>query len=294
MERIALFGRTVKDEDFPIVQALIDELEGYPLTYALYHPWVEITKKDISLPQKYVSYQSAEELADFHPDCVITLGGDGTMLNAVQLIGSLETPIMGINLGRLGFLASIEKKLVRQAVQALMKGRYKISHRTMLSLESDQPIFGDHQFALNDFTLHKRDSSAMVTIHTYVNDVFLATYWADGIIIATPTGSTGYSLSCGGPVIFPDAENFIITPVAPHNLTVRPVVISDSCHLRFEIEGRASHFLATLDSRSQSITNERQLSIKKCPYNTRLIQLEDSSFQETLRNKLTWGKDSRN
>lgn len=294
MKRIAIYGRTIKPEDYPVVKALFEAFAFYPTSFAIYGPWADLTSAHLSLPQKYFRFQNATELESFDADCLITLGGDGTMLSSVQLVGSLQTPIMGINLGRLGFLASIEKKLVREAVQTLMENRFHISERTMLKLDSDQPIFGAAQFALNDFTLHKRDSSAMVTIHTYVNDEFLASYWADGIIVASPTGSTGYSLSCGGPIMFPDAKTFVITPVAPHNLTVRPLVISDSCVLRFEIEGRANHFLATLDSRSQSITNERRLSIRKCPFPARLIQLEDSSFQQTLRNKLGWGQDSRN
>ena len=228
-------------------------------------------------------------------DVVLALGGDGTVLSAVSLVNHLPIPVMGINLGRLGFLSSIEGKMGGYAIHELAKGRYHYDERTMIYLETESTdIFQDSRVALNDFTLHKRDNSSMINIHTYINGELLHSYWADGLIVATPTGSTGYSLSCGGPIIFPNANNLIITPVAPHNLTVRPIVISDSSVVSFEIEGRAESFLCTLDSRFETVTSEYKLSVRKADFKARLIQLYNYSFLRTLHEKLTWGKDSRN
>lgn len=228
-------------------------------------------------------------------DTVLALGGDGTVLGAISMVDELEIPVMGINLGRLGFLSSIEGKFGGYAIHELARGRYHFDERTMIRLETDShDIFQDSQVALNDFTLHKRDTSAMITIHTYINDELLNSYWADGLIVATPTGSTGYSLSCGGPIIFPNSGNLIITPVAPHNLNVRPIVISDTSKISFEIEGRAESFLCTLDSRFETVTSENKLTVRKADVKARLIQLYNYSFLRTLHDKLAWGRDSRN
>lgn len=230
-----------------------------------------------------------------HIDVVLALGGDGTVLGAVALVNQLQIPVLGINLGRLGFLSSIEGRLGGYAIHELAKGRYHYDERTMIYLETDSnDIFLDSRVALNDFTLHKRDTSSMINIHTYINGEHLHSYWADGLIVATPTGSTGYSLSCGGPILFPNANNLIITPVAPHNLTVRPIVISDTSVISFEIEGRAESFLCTLDSRFETVTSENKLSVRKADVKARLVQLYNYSFLRTLHEKLTWGKDSRN
>jgi NAD+ kinase len=228
-------------------------------------------------------------------DVVLALGGDGTVLGAIAMVNQLPIPVMGINLGRLGFLSSIEGRLGGYAIHELAKGRYHYDERTMIYLDTDSnDIFTDSRVALNDFTLHKRDTSSMINIHTFINGELLHSYWADGLIVATPTGSTGYSLSCGGPIIFPNAGNLIITPVAPHNLTVRPIVISDTSEISFEIEGRAESFLCTLDSRFEAVSSAHQLSVRKADVKTRFIQLPNYSFLRTLHDKLTWGKDSRN
>ena len=227
-------------------------------------------------------------------DAVICLGGDGTMLAAASEVRDSNIPLMGINLGRLGFLSSIEKRRIKEAITLLKKGHWAIDERNLLHLESNLPLFGEMPFALNDYTLLKRDTSSMITIHTYINGAYLNTYWADGVIVATPTGSTGYSLSCGGPIIFPRSGNFVITPVAPHNLNVRPVVISDNSVVSFEIEGRAESFLCTLDSRFEMITAAHQMAIRKCDFTIKLIELPDMDFLRTIRGKLMWGKDARN
>ena len=210
------------------------------------------------------------------------------------IIRDLEIPIVGINLGRLGFLAAVERKKIKSAMQKVAEGHYTIEERSMLCLESDPQVFGQVNFALNDFTIHKRDTSSMVSIHTYINGDYLNSYWADGLIVATPTGSTGYSLSCGGPIVFPNSGNMVITPVAPHNLNVRPLVISDSSVISFSIEGRAKNFLSTLDSRYETITTKHQLAVRKSDFSTKLIILNGRSFFNTIHEKLSWGADKRN
>ena len=208
-------------------------------------------------------------------DVVMAFGGDGTVLGAISLVNEYQVPVMGINLGRLGFLSSIEGKVAAFAVSELAKGRYHYDERSMLRLETTADIFKNSKVALNDFTLHKRDTSSMIIIHTYIDGELLNSFWADGLIIATPTGSTGYSLSCGGPIVFPNSGSLVITPVAPHNLSVRPIVVPDTSVISFEIEGRADSFLCTLDSRFEAVTAEDKLTVRKAEVVTRFIQLHD-------------------
>lgn len=242
-------------------------------------------------------HRSVSPFTDFDVtpvDIVIAFGGDGTVLGAVTLIHEREIPVMGINLGRLGFLASIEARHTEMAIEAFARGRFEYDERTMLRLETDSPVFSDMRMALNDFTLHKRDNSSMITLHTYIDGELLNSFWADGLIVSTPTGSTGYSLSCGGPIVFPRSSCFVLTPVAPHNLTVRPIVIPDTSVISFELEGRAENFLCTLDSRFEVVTAQDSLTLRKATQRARLIQLNDYTFIRTLQDKLHWGRDSRN
>lgn len=226
-------------------------------------------------------------------DALICVGGDGTLLDTMPLVRNSGVPVLGLNTGRLGFLAGMNVADLKKAIGDIQKGNYTIEKRTLLSLETTEPVF-DYSFALNDFVIHKKETSSMIVVHTYLNGEFLNSYWSDGLIISTPTGSTGYSLSCGGPIIFPNSGAFIITPIAPHNLNVRPVVVSDDVVLSFEIEGRAGSYLASLDARSQSITREIQMAIRKADHTFNLIRLPDDNFLNTLRNKLSWGFDRRN
>ena len=288
-----LYSRHIKKEHVSYIEQVIEELATRNidiLVNDLLYTYLASKKKLHHIKAQVVH----NDLASTHIDCVITLGGDGTILGAITLIREYSIPILGINLGRLGFLAGVEKSLINDAIELLANGDYDIEQRSMLHLDAAPPLFDGIHFALNDFTLHKRDTSSMVTIHTYINDEYLTSYWADGIIVATPTGSTGYSLSCGGPIVFPEAHNFIITPVAPHNLNVRPLVVADDAVLSFEIEGRSRHFLCTLDSRHETITNKHRLAIKKANFNTQLIVLKGLSYLKTIREKLSWGTDQRN
>lgn len=291
--KILVFGKYLDKTNLPYVKKVLDYVASRS-DYRVNDIFAtELMQQDIDISSSII-ISNTNQLKSFDPDFCISMGGDGTILTASTLIKDLAIPIVGINLGRLGFLASTEKSVLDKALDQLMTGDYTIEKRTMLSLDSNIPIFGDECFALNDFTLHKRDTSSMVTIHTYVNGEFLNSYWADGIIVSTPTGSTGYNLSCGGPIIYPDSQNFVITPVAPHNLNVRPLILSDASSISLEIEGRSENFMCTLDSRYETVTADHKLSIKKCDFQTHLIRLEDSSFLKTIRGKLAWGRDSRN
>lgn len=290
--KILLYGQVYKPNHRECLIDVLHTLRQEGLSPYVYTPYWDQADKTIR------DYQGILPFVDFEStpvDVVMAFGGDGTVLGAIQQINERQIPVMGINLGRLGFLSSIEGRLGGFAVRELVQDRYHFDERSMLYLQTDdRGIFAQSRLALNDFTLHKRDTSSMITIHTYIDGELLNSFWADGLIVATPTGSTGYSLSCGGPIIFPNSGNLVITPVAPHNLTVRPIVISDTSVISFEIEGRAESFLCTLDSRFEAVTSSHQLSVRKADVKTRFIQLYNYSFLRTLHDKLTWGRDSRN
>lgn len=292
--RILIYGQKIAVKQLAYIQELLLTVQDEKIGLTIYQPFYEELSKHLSLPSMAEVFEGPGQFERQKIDFVISLGGDGTILSAVTLIRERQIPILGINMGRLGFLASIENKYASNAIHLLTRGMYTIEDRTMLYLETTNPMFGDERFALNDFTLHKRDTSSMITIHTYINGDFLTSYWADGLIVATPTGSTGYSLSCGGPIVFPNSGNFVVTPVAPHNLNVRPIVISDTSVISFEIDGRSSTYLCTLDSRFETVKSHHQIAVRKCDFHTRLVLLDNFSFLKTIHEKLTWGKDSRN
>jgi NAD+ kinase len=292
--QVVIYGKALHNQDIEYVQSLVDLLFENNVTIYFYKDYYDEIcthiklKNDVGFVNNFLDFKKNKF------DFVITLGGDGTILNAITLIQDSNVPILGINLGRLGFMASINKQKIPYAVNCIINGLYSVEERNLLHLESNIPIFKDANFALNDFTILKRDTTSMITIHVYLNGAFLNSYWADGLIIATPTGSTGYSLSCGGPIVFPNSGNFVITPVAPHNLNVRPIIVSDKSVISFEIEGRADSFLCTLDSRFETITSDFQIAVRSSDFTIKLIQLQDETFLNTLREKLVWGKDYRN
>lgn len=292
--QVVVYGRQLKDKDIPFVQELLDILSERGINTYIYKDYLDEVREKVTLKSAVGVFEGYLDFKMRKFDALISLGGDGTILYATAIVRDSNVPILGINLGRLGFLASIEKTKIKMAIDCLEQGRYTLDERSLIQLETNMPIFGETKFALNDCTLLKRDTSSMITIHTFINGAYLTSYWADGIIIATPTGSTGYSLSCGGPIIFPNSGNFVITPVAPHNLNVRPIVISDTSVISFEVEGRAENFLCTLDSRFETISSDHQLAVRKCDFTVKMVQLQNSTFLETLRSKLTWGQDSRN
>lgn len=229
-------------------------------------------------------------------DVMLTIGGDGTFLRSITYVRNLNIPILGINMGRLGFLAMAQKEEIPMMLKALRSQAYEITQRSVLEAvtSKDQTPIDTIYFALNEITVTRKNTASMITIDTELNGEFLTSYWADGLIISTPTGSTGYSLSCGGPVILPDAKNFVITPIAPHNLNARPLIIPDDTEIKLSISGREKKYLVTLDSHIKSLPNEVSITIRKADFSIKMIRLKGNSFIRTLRNKLLWGEDKRN
>jgi NAD+ kinase len=291
--KIAIYSRGLEENQHQEINLLLKELIQHDVEPVFFQDFFNKFYSAVDFKTKYSTFNSSADLDD-SIDCMISLGGDGTLLDTVTLVRDKGTPVLGINYGRLGFLATIGKGELQTAVEALVNRTYVIDKRTLIHLDANIPLFGDIPYALNEFTLLKKDSSSMIKIHTYLNGEFLNTYWADGLIVATPTGSTGYSLSCNGPVVFPDSGSFVITPVAPHNLNIRPIVVPDDTVISFEVEGRTDGFLCTLDSRREIVTKEIQLAVRKEDFGINLIRLNENNFLQTLRNKLSWGLDVRN
>lgn len=291
---IALYNRIYEKEDLPLLRQAIAVLHAQNVSLVIYDDFYNaLTEDGVVFDSTPMLFNSKQKLP-FNTQCLISFGGDGTILDVVTFVGDKQIPVMGINLGRLGFLADVNKNEIEQAIKMLLMGNYTIDERTLMHLDSNLPVFEDAPFALNEFTIHRLHTSSMIKVHTYLNGEFLNTYWADGLILATPTGSTGYSISCNGPVVFPQASNFLITPVAPHNLNIRPMVVPDDTIISFEIEGRTDDFLCTLDARSATITKNHQIAIRKEGFKFKLIRLDEHNFLKTLRKKLHWGVDSRN
>ncbi len=291
--KVLFFARKVSESNYGPIGEIFAKFEQAGIDITIYETLLDQLHGFVSLPKANILSPN-QPLEGHNFDYLIVLGGDGSILDATVLVKASGIPIMGINLGRLGFLASIEKSMVDEVIKAMLHGTLAIEERTMLSITSNFPIFGDANFALNDFTILKRDTSSMINIHTFVNGDYLTTYWADGLILATPTGSTAYSLSCGGPIMFPSSDSFVITPVAPHNLNVRPLIVPDSAVISFQVEGRSDNFLCTMDTRLEMITSDHEIAIKKNDFSVKLARLSNSSFLRGLREKLAWGKDKRN
>ncbi|MEI7628613.1 MAG: NAD kinase [Bacteroidota bacterium] len=291
--KVAIYSRGLDFEQENPILLLLEELMRFDTTIFIFKQLLEQFTFPPSIYQKLIPFTKSAELTD-DIDILISIGGDGTMLDAVTLVKQTNIPILGINFGRLGFLASISREELSTAVDALINRTFHIEKRTLIHLDSNESLFGDAPFALNEFAIHKRDISPMVKIHTYLNGEFLNTYWADGLIVATPTGSTGYNMSCNGPIVFPESSSFVITPVAPHNLNVRSIVVPDSNVISFEVEGRADQFICALDARREIVTKSIQLAVRKEKFYINLARLNENNFLSTLRTKLTWGLDKRN
>ncbi len=291
--KIAIYGRDFNDNVLPFVQEVFNALIAHKIEIRVYQKFFNFIERKIDLPDEIGTFSTHEELVK-HAEMLLSLGGDGTLLDTLTLIRNSQIPVIGINFGRLGFLASINKSEINGAVKALVNSEYSIDRRSLLNIDSEKSLFGNENFALNDITIHRRDNSAMMIIHAYMNGEFLNSYWADGLIIATPTGSTAYSLSCGGPIILPSSQNFVITPVAPHNLNVRPIIVPDDVQLTFEVEARSTKFLLTCDSRTETVDKSVKININKSKFYLNLIRLNNETFLTTLRNKLLWGIDTRN
>ncbi len=239
------------------------------------------------------TFEKHDEI-DYTSNLIISLGGDGTLLDAVTVVRDSDIPILGVNIGKLGFLSSVSIDEAEEAINSIFNQKYELDKRSLIKLETPPGLFGSLNYGLNEVSVVKRDTSTMITISAYVNDCFLNTYWADGLIIATPTGSTGYSLSCGGPILSPDSNNFVITPIANHNLTVRPIVIPDSCRIKLKVHRHHKDFLCVIDSRSRALNSPSELIISKLDFYINLVRLEEKDFFKTIQNKLAWGLDKRN
>lgn len=290
---VAIYNRTFEEENIPLLQHILQKLYEHQIQMVFFKDFYE--RIHAHLPFQYSPrFFTSKKDIPAHTDMLFSLGGDGTLLDTITYIGASNIPIIGINLGRLGFLAAIPEEEIDAAILSLVRGSYTIEKRTLIHLDSSVPLFDGSPFALNEFTLHRKDSSSMIKIHTYLNGEFLNTYWADGLIVATPTGSTGYSLSCGGPVVFPQTSSFVITPVAPHNLNTRSIVVPDDNVISFEVEGRAEQYLCTMDARTEAITAGVQLAVKKENFTISLVRPDEHNFLNTIRQKLYWGIDRRN
>lgn len=291
--KVAVYSRVFEAEQQKDVQLFFDELHQENIIPIIYASYFKEIKGHISLPDHAETFSCSAELT-FDIDFIISLGGDGTLLDTVTLVRNKNIPIMGVNFGRLGFLASIGRDEMTTAIKALTRRSYVIDKRSLIHLDSDMPLFNEIPYALNEFAIHKRDVSPMVKIHTYINGELLNIYWADGLILSTPTGSTGYNLSCQGPIVFPDAGSFIITPIAPHNLNVRSIVVPDNTIISFEVDSRSDDIIIALDSRREIVYKHVQLAIRKETFTLNLVRLNENNFLQTLRNKLSWGLDKRN
>src|SRR6476660_8692570 len=291
--KVAIYSRVIDVEQQGDVQYLFDELAKAKTEILIYHPFYLSIRSTFHFTTEIATFMHADEL-DSSIDFLISLGGDGTLLDTVTFVTDKNIPVIGINFGRLGFLASIGREEMVEAIKALARRSYIIDRRTLIHLDSNVPMFNDVPYALNEFAIHKRDTSPMVKIHTYLNGELLNTYWADGLVLATPTGSTGYSLSCDGPVVFPDACSLVLTPISPHNLNVRSIVIPDNTIISFEVESRSDQIICALDSRREIVDKKIQLAVRKESFMLNLVRLNENNFLQTLRNKLSWGLDKRN
>ncbi len=292
--KVAVYARNFDEKGAVYISQLFQLFEERKIEYYLNVAFKNFKENHSLFLQPASWFSSAEDIAQLNPNFFISLGGDGTLLDTVAFIKDSNIPVLGINLGRLGFLASINKNEIVKTIDDLQKNAYSIDSRTMIAIQTNPSLFGSLNYALNECTIHKRDSSPMIIIHAFLNNVFLNSYWADGIIVATPTGSTAYSLSCGGPILFPNCNNLVITPIGPHNLSMRPVIVNDDQLLTFEIEGRSSEFLISLDARTEVAPIGTKIEIQKEKFNMNLIRLEEENFPTTLRKKMKWGLDSRN
>lgn len=290
--RIAIHGRDPQQKSTQFIESVVDYLSKQEVDIIASDRFLSNVKSTSirKLGIKTFDHRVSLKNVDFF----LSIGGDGTLLESVTFVGKSGVPILGINTGRLGFLATISREGVRSAIDNLLEGNFQTDERTLLHLTSNPALFGDTPFALNDLTIMKKDSSSMITVHAFVDGELLNSYWADGIVVATPTGSTGYSLSCGGPLIYPHSESLVITPVSPHNLATRPIVISENSEISFQIEGRSKKFLVSLDSRYETVDANVKLSVKKEKFKVKLVLLPGYTYFKTLRQKLNWGLDIRN
>ena len=292
MIKVAIYGEILDKKHHQAIQLFFEQMQIFKIECVIFEKYKEIISPFVSFNDDVKTFGNKSELKTFNVDYLISIGGDGTMLNSFRLIFNTKIPVFGINTGRLGFLSNISTDRVNWALNELMAGRFTNRMRSVLEINYN----GQEEkiYAVNEVAIHKQDTSSMLTIHAKLSGVELTSYWADGVLISTPTGSTAYSLSCGGPIVMPGSENFLVTPIAPHNLAVRPLVYRDDKILVLEVESRSDKFLLAYDSNSITLSSDQKVSIKKAPFYINLLKFEDYSYLNMLRNKLMWGADKRN
>lgn len=295
MKKVAIYGQSYSISAEKEIQILLKVLQQHNIVSFIEKQFYDLLVEGDILDKKYPTFSHFNDLNSSF-DVLFTLGGDGTILRAVTYIRDLDIPILGINTGRLGFLATINKTAIEESVNLILNGDYSIQERTLLSVKTspETAAFVELNFALNEVTIARKNTTSMIGVKTCLNEEYLTNYWADGLIIATPTGSTGYSLSCNGPVISPDSKNLVITPIAPHNLNARPMVIADDTQIKLTIDSREKDFLISLDSRITTVAKNTVVYIEKASFTIKSIIPKNQSFLQTLRTKLLWGEDTRN
>lgn len=290
--KFCIYGKKFDAEYNEHVQLLFDALIRRGVSVSIYKPFRSFISNSIQLPDTITSFETHEEVTTC--DFLISVGGDGTLLDTAAFIRDSKVPVLGLNTGRLGFLSHANVQEIERSIEQLINGDFSLDKRSLIEVKSDHQSFGEFPIALNEITLLNADRGSMVTIHAYVSDTYVCTFWADGLIVATPTGSTAYSLSCGGPIVAPDSSNIIITPIAPHNLTMRPIILPDSSKVTLRAEGRAKGFVLTIDSRSYAVSAEEQIELTRASFEINLVRLPEQNFFNTIRNKMGWGLDRRN
>ncbi len=293
--KIAIFGQYYQNDTRPIIRDIFVFFNANNVELVIEEKFLKILYDEEIVKKEYKTFSTHLDL-DASFDILVSIGGDGTILRAATYVRNSGIPILGVNAGRLGFLAKVQKENIETFLQIVLEKKYTLSKRTLLSLDClpKNSEIKDLNFAMNEITVSRKDTTSMITIETYLNNEYLNSYWADGLIISTPTGSTGYSLSCGGPVLTPDVKSLVITPIAPHNLNARPLVIPDDTTIKLKISGREENYLVSLDSRITSVSNNSILTIKKTPFKINMVEIPEETFLKTLRNKLLWGEDKRN
>jgi len=293
--KVAIYGQYYQNSTEPIIRDIFVFFNENKVEMVIEAAFLKLLYEKEIVKKEYKTFHSYEEL-DNSVDIMISIGGDGTILRAATLVRDSGIPILGINAGRLGFLAMVQKDEIAEFLQLIIEKKYTISERSLISLSGtpDIPEISDLNFAMNEISVSRKDTTSMITIETYLNEEFLNSYWADGLIVSTPTGSTGYSLSCGGPILTPNVSSLVITPIAPHNLNARPLVIPDDTVIQLKITGREEQYLVSLDSRIATVKNESVLTIRKTPFKIKMVEIQEETFLKTLRNKLLWGEDKRN
>lgn len=291
--KISIYGKSFNQSFIPYIEELFRKLNREQVEIALYEPFFEFIKQETEIIcEPFGIFTSAQDLSS-DTNFMISIGGDGTFLEAVGIVQHSGIPVVGLNSGRLGFLANISKENITESIDEILTNKFTYEHRSLIQLSSPNDIFEDFPYGLNEVTVQKKDSS-MITVHAYINNEFLNSYWTDGLIVSTPTGSTAYAMSVGGPIIEPDCNNFIIVPIASHTLSVRPIVIPDDVEITLKMDGRSDSFLVTMDNRTTTLDRLVEIKMRKAQFPIRMLKLHTNNFYHTIRNKLMWGVDKRN